>query len=36
MTHRTLDELKRVFGEVKVTNYWLGMIFMAMAVNNEV
>lgn len=36
MTHRTLDELKRVFGEVQVTNYWLGMIFMAMAVNNEV
>ncbi len=31
MRHHTLDELRRVFPDVHVQKYWLGMIFVAVA-----
>ena len=34
VTHWTLDELKRAFSEVEVHHYWLGMIFLAIAVKD--
>ena len=34
MTHQTLDELKRAFGDIQVHHYWMGMIFIAMATKN--
>jgi hypothetical protein len=30
--HRTLDELRRAFANVRVRHYWLGMFFIAVAV----
>lgn len=31
VTRRTVDELRRVFSDVKVRKYWLGMFFVAVA-----
>lgn len=31
VTHQTLEELGRVFGDVQVRKYWLGMFFIAVA-----
>lgn len=35
ITHRTLDELKRLFGDVLVNHYWRGMIFLAIVVKES-
>lgn len=31
MSHQTLDEMRRAFGEVQVHHYWLGLMFIAVA-----
>jgi ubiquinone/menaquinone biosynthesis C-methylase UbiE len=31
LSHQTLDELQRVFADVRVRHYWMGMFFIAVA-----
>jgi hypothetical protein len=31
MNHDTLDALRRVFGQIEVQRFWLGMLYLAFA-----
>lgn len=33
LSHQTLDELRRVFGDVRVRHYWIGTFFIAEAMS---